>query len=123
MELSLARIEQTFEAMARIEQTIETIEKRTLLVVDALMDMNSVEIISSQSDRAEHHKIFEEQIANNYRCKHDADPNLMRCVVTNHYHPKRYMSQAAHILAVENFRNSFYRCMELEKRIVSASRD
>ena len=90
--------------MARIEQNIETIEQRiettTSVIVNAQIDMNSVEIMSTQSDRAFHHKKFEDEIAKNYNCLDCTNSNMRRCVVTNHYHPKQYMAQAAHILAL-----------------------
>jgi len=82
-------------SIIRLEQTMET---NFSVIVNVQVDMNSVEIMSSQSDRAFHLKKFEEEIANNYQCKDPVDSNVRRCVVTNHFHPIKFMCQAVHIL-------------------------
>lgn len=61
-----------------------------------------LDAVSTDSERVAHHASFEDAVSMLYGCINlDTHPDMLRCIVTNRWHPKKKVCKGAHLLAVK----------------------
>jgi hypothetical protein len=60
-----------------------------------------LDALSTDSEREAHHLDFETNVSLSYGCINTlVYPNMLRCVVTNQFHPQKMVCKGAHLLAI-----------------------
>lgn len=60
-----------------------------------------LDALSTDSEREAHHLDFETNVSVSYGCINTlTHPNMLRCVVTNQFHPQKIVCKGAHLLAI-----------------------
>jgi hypothetical protein len=60
-----------------------------------------LDALSTDSEREAHHLDFETNVSVSYGCINTLMyPNMVRCVVTNQFHPQNMVCKGAHLLAI-----------------------
>ena len=61
-----------------------------------------LDALSTDSEREEHHLAFETNVSVSYGCINlVTHPNMLRCVVTDQWHPQKMVCKGAHLLAIK----------------------
>jgi hypothetical protein len=61
-----------------------------------------LDALSTDSEREAHHRDFESDVSVAYGCINlVTHPNMLRCVVTNQFHPQKLVCKGAHLLAIK----------------------
>lgn len=91
--------------LSELKSLFENALRTMTELVDIQSDSVLLDALSTDSDRARHREEFETNVAVGYSCiNQSTHPNMLRCVVTNQFHPQDLVCKGAHLLAVSEKR-------------------